>query len=99
MTISFLVYLVIGKLFIYLGMHFPLLAESRFSFVRRLWTCDLCAGVWCYSFLSVVMGEILFREVWYFPFVSELATGGLIGFLVHLITLGWKSKFEVIVIG
>ena len=98
MSISFLVFLAIGKLFIYLGMHFPPLAESRFDFVKRLWTCDLCAGVWCYSFLSLVMGEIIFRDVFYVPGVSELATGGLVGFLVHLITLGWKSKFEVIVI-
>jgi hypothetical protein len=98
MSISFLVFLVIGKLFIYLGMHFPPLAESRFSFVKRLWTCDLCAGVWVYSFLSLVMGEILFREIFYFPLVSELATGGLVGFLMHILILGWKSKFEVIII-
>lgn len=98
MSLSFLVFLVIGQLFVYLGMKFPPLAESRFSFVKRLWTCSLCSGVWVWTFLSFVMGEVLFREIFYVPFVSELATGGLVGFLMHIFILGWKSKFEVIVI-
>jgi len=44
------------------------------------------------------MGEILFREVFYFPVVSELATGGLSAFLLHLIRIGWQTKFEVVII-
>src|SRR5688572_28987765 len=98
MSISFLVFLVIGQLFVYLGMKFPPLANSRFSFVKQLWNCSLCAGVWTWTFLSIMMGESLFREIFYFPLVSELATGGLVGFLMHIFILGWKSKFEVIVI-
>ena len=96
MTISFLVYLVIGQLFIYLGMKFPPLSESRFSFVRRLWTCSLCAGVWVFTFLSFVMGEIIFRDVFYVPVVSQIATGGLVGFLMHIFILGWSEKFGII---
>lgn len=50
------------------------------------------------TFLSFVMGEHLFGELFYIPFISELATGGIVSFAIHLFELGWKSKFEVIVI-
>ena len=99
MTIEFLVYLLIGELFIFLGMNFPPFSESRFSFVKRLWTCSLCAGVWTFTFLSFVMKMVLFSELFYVPGLSELATGGLVAFVAHLVEYGWKSKFETLVIG
>ena len=92
----FLLFLLIGKLLIYLGMKFPPLSESRFEFVKRLWECQECSGVWVYTFLSFVMGEVLFVEYFYFPFVSELITGGISSFIVHLISLGWREKFTVV---
>lgn len=98
MELNFLVYLLIGELFVYLGMHFPPLSESTISLIRRIWTCSLCSGVWVFTFLSFVMKVVMFREVFYFPVISELATGGLIAFVAHLVELGWKSKFEVIII-
>ena len=52
-----------------------------------------------FTFLSFVMGECLFRELFYVPIISELATGCIVAFICHLIELGWKSKFEVLVIG
>lgn len=96
MDIKFLVFVLIGEIFIYLGMKFPPFSESRFSFVKRLWNCDLCCGVWVFVFLSIVMGEVLFRELFYVPVVSELATGGLVAFASHIFKLGWSTKFEVI---
>lgn len=48
--------------------------------------------------LSFVMGEVLFRDLFYIPIVSEVGTGLLTSLLMHLLTLGWKSKFEVIVV-
>lgn len=92
----FLLFLLIGKLLIYLGMKFPPLSESRFEFVKRLWECQECSGVWVYTFLSFVMGEVLFREFFYFPIASELITGGISSFIVHLISIGWREKFTVV---
>lgn len=92
----FLLFLLIGKLLIYLGMKFPPLSESRFEFVKRLWECDECSGVWVYTLLSFVMGEVLFVEYFYFPIVSELITGGISSFIVHLISIGWREKFTVV---
>lgn len=96
MTTKFLAYIVIGWVLVFLGMKFPLFSESRVSFVKRLWTCSLCAGTWCYIFLSFVMGEVLFRDIFYVPIVSEMATGGIVAIVAHLVEQGWKSKFEVI---
>ena len=98
MEISFLLFLLVGKLLIYLGMKFPPLSESRFGLVKRIWECDECSGVWVYTFLSFVMGEVLFREIFYFPLVSELITGGISSFLVHLVSIGWREKFLVVVV-
>lgn len=98
MTVDFLIYLLIGKVFIYLGMQFPPFSESKFEFVKRLFSCDLCWGVWVFTGLSFVMGEVLFRDVYYVPFISEWATGGLSAILVHLFGIGWKEKFGTIVI-
>jgi hypothetical protein len=98
-TVYFLLFLAIGKLLIYLGMKFPPLAESRFEFIRRQWECDLCCGVIVYSALSLIMGEALFGDHFYVPFISEGITGGIASFIVHLISMGYKEKFGVIVIG
>lgn len=99
MTVEFLLLSLIGKLFIYLGMNFPPFSESKIDFMRRVWECDLCAGVYTYTFLSLVMRVSLFNDIFYVPIISEAITGGIVAFVVHLISLGWKSKFEVVVIG
>jgi hypothetical protein len=97
-SITYLLYLAIGRLFIYLGMKFPPLANSRFDFVKQLFSCDLCLGVWIFTGLSFVMGEVLFRDFFYVPVISEVITGGISSFLVHIFVLGWQSKFEVLII-
>jgi hypothetical protein len=45
------------------------------------------------------MGEHLFGDLFYLPFISELATGGIISFLVFLIEIGFRERFQVIEIG
>ena len=98
MYISYILYCVIGKLLIYLGMKFPPFINSRFTFIRELFACDECLGVWVYVFLSFAMNEVLFQEYIYLPVIGNIITGAVTSFLIHLVSLGWKSKFEVIVI-
>lgn len=96
MTSEFILYLVIGRLLIYLGMKFPLLSESKFEFIKRLVSCGECFGVWLYTLLSALMGVALFKTIFYVPFVSELVTGGISAIFMNLIVLGWREKFTVI---
>jgi hypothetical protein len=98
MTVGFLAFILIGKVFIYLGMKFPLFNESKISFIKRLFSCDECLGVYIFTGLSYLMGETLFRDIFYVPFISELATGGLIAIAVHLVSIGWREKFSTIVL-
>lgn len=99
MDTKFFIFLLVGYLFVWLGMKFPPLSESKIVIVKRIWTCSLCSGVWVYTFLSYVMGEHLFGDLFYLPFISELATGGIISFLVFLIEIGFRERFQVIEIG
>lgn len=82
-------------------MQFPLskfLEENKI--VRKLHECDFCAGVWGYGLLSFFMQLELLEPLgfWYVPIVSELITGVVISFLVHIFIIGWKARFEVVVI-
>ena len=95
MSSNFLAYLVIGKVFIFLGGKFAEGNDLK-GFIGRLLLCPLCWGVWVYTLLSLLMGEVLFRDLFYIPLLSELATGGIVSILVHLVHQGWKSEYEVI---
>jgi hypothetical protein len=96
--VQFFFYAVVGKLFIYTLQKFPLLRDVKNKFIRELLDCDYCLGVWVFSILSWLFQFTLFREYIYCPFISELATGVIISFLVHLINIGWREKFGVIVV-
>ena len=98
MTSSFLIYVVVGKVLMYFSMKFARDNEITKGFIGRLLACGLCWGFWVYSLLSLLLGERLFVEFFYIPVISELATGGIVSLIVHLITLGWREQFEVITI-
>lgn len=93
-----LVYAVIGKLFIYALQKFPLIRDIKNPFLNELVNCDFCLGVWVFSILSGIFQFVLFKQLFYFPVISEIATGVLISFLVHLSCIGYKEKFGVIVV-
>jgi hypothetical protein len=98
MTPTYILYLLIGRLLIFIGMKFPLFTKSRYGFVRELFSCDLCLGVWIYTLLSIASGEILFKSWFYFWGLNELITGCVSAFLVHVFLIGWREKFQTIVI-
>lgn len=81
----------------YLWMQFPLpYSLEKIRPIAKLHICDLCAGVWIYGVLSFFMGLDLLEVLGfsYVPLISELVTGGMVSFVVHVFTLGWKEKFR-----
>lgn len=94
--IDWLIYLVMGKLMIYLGMKFPLPDFlERNKKINDWHSCPLCFGVWVYGFLAYILHMDLLTVLgfWYVPFVSELITGGAISFIVFIFSIGWKDVF------
>ena len=98
---SWLIFIVVGRLLIYLFMQFPYPKSlERFPSLKKLHDCDLCAGVWIYGLLAGLLRFELLTPLgfYYVPFLSELLVGGIISFMVHIFIIGWKAKFEVIIV-
>ena len=67
--------------------------------MKRLGECDLCLGVWVCSALAIAFKITILSDVLpYVPVLSEIVAGCVASFVLHLLSLGWASKFEVIVI-
>ena len=98
MYVRYLIFLLVGKVLIFFGMKFAEDNEIKIPFIKKLLSCGLCWGFWVYTLLSFLQGEILFWEYMYIPVISEMVTGGISSLLVHLVTLGWKTQFETIII-
>lgn len=74
---------------------------------RRLWSahpilaelgeCDFCLGCWLLPLLAWLMGVNLLAPI-YVPVVSEVLTGWLLSFGLHLGRLGWQTKFGVTIL-
>ena len=102
-VVDYLIFASIGKLIIYIIQTFPLdtvlgigklFREERF--LGKLWSCDLCLGVWVY-FALALMFEVNVLPA-YFPIVTPMIMGMMTSLLVHLISLGWSAKFKEIII-
>jgi hypothetical protein len=94
--ITWLVYVVTGKLFIYLGQSVPLPKVLQNIKLIAYWhSCDLCFGVWVYAILAYVWGLNILQifDFTYVPVISDFITGGFISFLVHIFSIGWRTKF------
>ena len=99
MSVQFIVYVLLGKLLIYLFQKPPYLSKSKVNFIRELFSCDLCLGFWVYSLLAMILKVRLLEDVYlYVPLVSEFITGSIVTFATHLLTIGWREKFSVTII-
>ena len=98
---DWLVFLVVGRILVYLFQQFPLPKFiDKFALIRKLHECDLCAGVWVFGILSFFMALSLL-EVFgfaYIPIISELITGGVTSFVVHIFLIGFREKFNDVVV-
>jgi hypothetical protein len=98
-SISFIVYVVVGKLLIFFGQKFPYFINSKIEFVRKLFECDMCLGFWIYFVLAAFLKVRLFDDVYvYVPLLSEIITGCATSFAMHLLSIGWREKFSTVII-
>jgi len=98
---SWVLFLVIGKIVIHIWMQFHLPKFlSKSEWFKQLHECDLCSGVYVYSILSFFMGVDLLEVAGFgkIPLVSAIITGIVVSWVVHIFYLGWKSKYEIVVI-
>ncbi len=66
-------------------------------FLAELGECDLCVGCWLMPLLVWLFGVNLLAPI-YVPVVSEILTGWLFAFGLHIGRLGWQAKFSVTVL-
>lgn len=101
MLSEWIAFILLGRVAIYLWMQFPLpeVLNSKRT-IHYLHNCDLCSGVWIYSILAGFMQMDLLEPLnfWYVPVVSEVLVGMVISFLVHIFVIGWKAKFDTVVL-
>jgi hypothetical protein len=94
--LSWIIFAILGKLLIFFWMKFPLsqhLENTRF--IGGLHECGLCSGFWVFTALSVLL-RIDLLTLWfgffYIPVVSEVITGAVTSYIVHLISLGFAEQ-------
>ncbi len=91
-------YIAIGKLSIYFIQIFPPAQFLfRWKYLEKLLTCDLCLGVYVFGVFAWLLHIDLITLLGfsYIPFISELITGAITSFIVHIFSIGWKDKFGV----
>lgn len=100
-VLKWIAFILIGKICIHIFMqfHFPKFMQ-RLEWIKKLHECDLCSGVWIYSILSFFMGVKLLEVLGFgnIPLLDQVVTGIVVSWLVHIFTLGWKAKYEVVVV-
>lgn len=98
---KWILFVLVGKIIIHIWMLFHLpKSVKKWTWLEELHGCDLCSGVWAYSILSFFT-ELDLLDVagfGYIPIIGAIVTGIIISWAVHIFTLGWKAKYEVIVI-
>lgn len=95
---TFTAYLGIGKLMTYIVQKF-VADNTKIEWLNRWASCDLCSGVWIYTALALFLKITILSDLLpYIPFVSEIITGCFASFTMHLLSIGWREKFDVVVI-
>jgi hypothetical protein len=93
-----LIFLLVGRLLTWLiqinGLSTPIW-ESHPK-LAELAECDLCLGFWVFLAMALMARKATFKlwPIWF----DCLVQAAIASFTVHLVRLGWKSKFEITVI-
>ena len=97
-------FLLVGRLAVFVLQKFPFrktFIGKHFregKFLERLFSCDLCLGVWVYAALGYFLRIDLVAELFsvHVIVLNEIITGTIASFLVHVFSIGWNTKFGVI---
>lgn len=91
---QFFLYLAIGRLFIWLLQITGLLKPvwALYPLLKELSECDLCLGFWVFLLLSIGLPAPF--DMWHWV-VESVLLAGISTMLVHLVKIGWISKFGV----
>jgi len=97
MIVEYFLYLAVGRLFIYLLRLFPLAVRilEKNKDTEKLLNCDLCIGVWIYTFLAWTMNIHIIQHS---NVISYLVTGSVSSFIMYLLKRGWDQEFREYVI-
>lgn len=98
MSLEFLFMVLGGKVVLYAFQSLTSNLTIKSNFIQKLIGCDFCLGCWLYMGLVWAFGMGAETGQSAIPLVDVVLWGIGISFAVHLISLGWKTKFETIVI-
>ena len=99
MTVSdFILFLMTGRLLTWLLQTNGLLEPIRNShpIIKELNECDLCLGFWVFLAMSGLVEKKVIDN--YPSWFARIIQAAISTFIVHLVRLGWRSKFSVTVI-
>lgn len=94
----YILFLVVGRLLIYLARKFVVTNDVKIGFIVRLTDCVLCSGTWVYTLLSLFTGYVILSDWTQIPLISNIVTGCVSAYLVFLLESGYRSQYEIIVI-
>lgn len=99
MELTTVLYLGLGRLFIYLIQKAPYKDFlPKTDFLTQLFSCDLCLGWWVYLALAFILNQHWFEQnIGYLPIVSEIITCSVATFVMWLLRQGWDNQFREIV--
>lgn len=99
MSAGYILFLIVGRVLIFIGNKFAKQNEINIKFLNRLLSCPLCLGVWVYTIMSTLLRYYVFEDFApYVPVLSELVAGCFSSALVYYLENGYKSLHEVIIV-
>lgn len=96
MTGEFLLIVVLGRGLLYAIQNVAGHVELR-GLLKKLVSCDFCLGCWLYFGLMLAFDQRI-EGIPHIPILSHFLLGILVSLVVHVFVIGWKTKFETLVI-
>jgi len=102
MFINIFILGVIGRILIFTIQKYPITQRisNKWEFFSELVSCEFCLGVWVYFILLLIFRvDIFYPYLIYVWGISEFVGGVCLSFLVHLVAIGWRDRFSIIMVG